>query len=112
MSERSTLSLHANRDPRSLGNASPAPRSTEGTSGARKEPKFTPKGHDRTLNDAQHAGTVVTLRLVSGDDYVGTVTRRDKFTITLCHVGGQDDGCLEVVYKHAICGVLLPKVSP
>lgn len=60
--------------------------------------KFVAKGHDAQLMDAQMSHAAVTLNTISGATFDGTISRRDKFTITLRDKEGQD----EIFYKHAI----------
>lgn len=87
---------HASRDvSRSSGQINPV------TGGKRP---FVPKGHDAQLHEAQNNRLQVTLTLLNGESYDGTIAKRDKFTITLAH---QEDGAREIFYKHAIQGVLI-----
>ena len=71
--------------------------------------KFTPKGHDAQLHEAQNNQIPVRVRLVAGGkDIFGIVTKRDKFTITVRHnQESVDAGCDEILYKHAIESVML-----
>jgi sRNA-binding regulator protein Hfq len=104
---RSTL--HVNRDPRKTTVDSLAARPGPATG---ERPRFTAKGHDRTLQDLQHSGMAVTFRFIDDAEYDEVVVvRRDKFTITVRHTEGADAGCEEVIYKHAVRGILLPKVQ-
>lgn len=69
--------------------------------------KFVAKGHDAQLQDAQFGKIPVRVTLISGSVIRGTVSKRDKFTITINHESGDFAGCDEIVYKHAIEGVML-----
>lgn len=69
--------------------------------------KFVAKGHDAQLQDAQFGKIPVRITLISGSTVKGLVTKRDKFTITVNHATGDFAGCEEILYKHAIEGVML-----
>jgi sRNA-binding regulator protein Hfq len=71
--------------------------------------KFVAKGHDSQLQDAQFGKNKVRLSLLGGGTVRGTISRRDKFTITLRHEQGDTEvsGLDEIFYKHAIEGVLV-----
>lgn len=62
---------------------------------------FVAKGHDKDLLDAQNNRHATTI-FVAGEDFVGTIVRRDKFTITLRHETVDGDVVDEIFYKHAI----------
>lgn len=85
---------------------SPRPDNQDGTAGPRK---FVAKGHDAQLQEAQYGTLLVTLTTMSGAVITGTVTKRDKFTITLRHSQGENAGQDEIFYKHAIEGVLIAR---
>jgi sRNA-binding regulator protein Hfq len=75
--------------------------------------KFVAKGHDSQLQDAQYGKNRVRITLMSGSTINGTISRRDKFTITLRHEHNERNvdsgvaGLDEIIYKHAIEGVLV-----
>ena len=74
--------------------------------------KYIAKGHDAQLQQAMYSKSPVTLHLLGmGSPYsiTGTIVRRDKFTITLAHLGGDFSGMEEIFYKHAIASVLIEK---
>lgn len=96
---------HHNRDPRTYGASDGRVVPIHGGTETRK--KFIAKGHDAQLQDAQYGKFEVRLALLSGDKCYGTVVKRDKFTITLRHNGGEFDGQEEIFYKHAIESVLV-----
>jgi sRNA-binding regulator protein Hfq len=74
-------------------------------SGAPKKPA-TPKGHDAVLKALQDDGREITIIMQSGDNIIGTVVARDKFTIsvreTLDEAMAGSPARTHVVYKHAI----------
>lgn len=64
------------------------------------------KGHDAKLKSFQDAKTVVEVALISGAAYVGLISDRDKYTISVLI------GELEVtLYKHAIESFMKAPVS-
>lgn len=75
--------------------------------------KFVAKGHDSQLQDAQYGKNRVRITLTSGSVINGTISRRDKFTITLRHENTEANASNgianldEIIYKHAIEGVLV-----
>lgn len=85
------------------GHTGARPRPDFAAASAHK-PKFVAKGHDAQLQDAQLGKLLTILTLVSGERYEGFILKRDKFTITLAHSGGD-----EIFYKHAIEGVLIKR---
>lgn len=71
--------------------------------------KFVAKGHDAQLQDAQFSKLKTRITLTSGEVAHGLIVKRDKFTITLRHESGNDSGCDEIFYKHAIEAVLISR---
>jgi sRNA-binding regulator protein Hfq len=73
------------------------------------KPRFVAKGHDAQLLDAQTNGNLTEITTQSGERFVGTITRRDKYTISLacpgCPAGDY------IIYKHAIETVLIHKTA-
>lgn len=66
--------------------------------------KFVAKGHDAQLQHAQFGKLQVEVVRISTDEpLIGTIARRDKYTITINHyrkdLGAWVDS---IVYKHAI----------
>lgn len=103
---------HLSRNPRLAAVALPEfdlrGPSRDGASQPHK--KFVAKGHDAQLQDAQINKLPTTITLISGAVWVGTVSKRDKFTITLHHAEGTPvAGMDEIFYKHAIEGVLIDR---
>jgi RNA chaperone Hfq len=74
--------------------------------------KFIAKGHDAQLQEAQIDRIPVELTTLSGVVVSGTVSRRDKYTISLRHGEGENVGRDEIFYKHAIESVLLVRATP
>lgn len=108
----STVS-HLPRDPRiPLGSGAnvmtlPHRSRSEGTARTEAPRKFVAKGHDAQLQEAQHSHLPTTLTMISGIVAEGTVSRRDKYTITLRYSNGTHAGQDEIFYKHAIESVLI-----
>lgn len=100
----SHLNRDVRRDPSSYVNT---PRFAPGSHTPAVGRKFVAKGHDSQLMDAQNDKHPVRLQLMSGAVFYGTVSKRDKFTITLRHAGGENAGRDEIFYKHAIESVLI-----
>lgn len=112
---------HANRDVRVdklLNSGNYTANEMGGFSARPQAKKFVAKGHDAQLEKAQYGRLPVTISLISGSVYVGTIVKRDKFTITLRHDAAStvspDDSRIaswagqdEIFYKHAIEGVLI-----
>lgn len=77
--------------------------------------RFIAKGHDSQLQDAQYSKADVRIVTVTDIEYVGTISRRDKYTITLNikRVGNStlDAGNDVIIYKHAIESVLVKKAA-
>lgn len=74
--------------------------------------KYIAKGHDAQLQQAMYSKSPVKLQLLGmGGPYsvTGIIARRDKFTITLAHLYGDNSGMEEIFYKHAIASVLIEK---
>ena len=71
--------------------------------------KFTAVGHDKQLEEAQFGKLPVHVRMISGEFVRGIIVRRDRYTITVRHVTGSNDGLDEIIYKHAIEGVLIER---
>ena len=72
--------------------------------------KFVAKGHDSQLQEAQHNKHPVEVLTLNGEDLIhGTISRRDKYTITLKLSKGNDAGKDLIIYKHAIESVLINK---
>ena len=101
---------HLNRDVRHIMNASSPSFSTRPTNQFPPK-KFTAKGHDAQLQDAQFGKIATTITLIGGTVCRGLITRRDKFTITLRHTEGTNVGMEEIFYKHAIEGVLIERAD-
>lgn len=84
--------------------------------GESKQPekkKFVAKGHDSQLQDAQYGKHPVEITTLAGEIIKGTVSRRDKFTITVLLASGGHTGKDLIIYKHAIESVLVDKrVAP
>ena len=97
---------HLNRDPRSYGTT---PGVTPRPPFNPDRPKFVAKGHDAQLQDAQINKLPTVITLTSGAVITGTIAKRDKYTITLCHTSGESAGYNEIFYKHAIEGVLIKR---
>jgi len=88
----------------------PRPEYRPPVEGAAPKKKFEAKGHDRQLQEAQFGKNRVRITTVAGERFYGTITRRDKFTVTLLHehkAGVEHSGLEEIFYKHAIEGVLV-----
>jgi len=70
--------------------------------------RFVAKGHDSQLQDAQHSKVPVEI-VTMGDQAAirGTISRRDKYTITLRLSFGTNAGMDLIIYKHAIESVLI-----
>lgn len=66
-------------------------------SGQQKRP-FIAKGHDAILKRLQDDKAQIEITAISGALYVGQVTNRDKYTITIEAQGGGR----YTVYKHSI----------
>lgn len=111
MNDQANVS-HAPRDVRKdpLTNVLPIFGNVEHTGFAPRK-KFIAKGHDAQLMDAQFGNLETVITTMSGSEFVGTIVKRDKFTITLRHcsetvaLAGQD----EIFYKHAIESVRIAR---
>lgn len=115
---------HLNRDPKTLfaargvphldsskfGQAEYTPRPPFQGNQAAQRP-FVAKGHDAQLMEAQHNSLPTTLTTMFGNTFVGTIVKRDKFTITLRHSEGESAGQDEIFYKHAIESVLIRRTA-
>jgi RNA chaperone Hfq len=66
--------------------------------------KFSPKGHDRILQRLQDEKHDIIVN-VAGQQRIGNITGKDKFTITL----SCSDGVTRLIYKHAIDEIELPE---
>lgn len=96
--ERRTTLRVSRRDQSTPHEDRPAPR------------KFTAKGHDSQLQDAQYGCHPVEVLTLHGEDSLkGVISRRDKYTITLKLSGGTDAGKELIIYKHAIESILISK---
>lgn len=111
--------LHANRDARTYGERTlfqggerSEPRTPPGTFNGGERKKFVAKGHDAQLQDAQYNKTPAVITTLDGAAIHGTISRRDKWTITVLLSKGTDAGQELIVYKHAIESVLLSKAQP
>lgn len=72
-----------------------------GTISDRPRPSSQPKtsGHDTVLRAIQNKGTMITVNLLNRDDsVVGSLTARDKYTLTV----RTGNGTRLVIFKHAI----------
>ncbi|QFZ84644.1 hypothetical protein GFK26_18630 [Variovorax paradoxus] len=81
--------LHANRDV-----SREFPRTQDSRD---SKPKFEAKGHDKQLQTAQYDRSLVEIETMSGQMHTGTLTRRDRYTVTL-----RDRGVERMYFKHAI----------
>jgi RNA chaperone Hfq len=79
--------------------------------GGEPRKKFVAKGHDSQLQDAQHNKHPVEIMTTSEVTLAGTISRRDKYTITLRLSRGTDAGKDLIVYKHAIESVLIDRAA-
>ena len=100
---------HLNRDPRSYAGTTPGVQQRPPFGADR--PKFIAKGHDAQLQDAQLNKHLTVVTLTSGAIITGTVSKRDKYTITVRHAAGDSEGYDEIFYKHAIEGVLIKRAA-
>lgn len=77
--------------------------------------RFSAKGHDGQLQEAQYAKLPVTVLTMRDVSYRGTIVRRDRYTITLkaSGIGTRTDcGNAEVIlYKHAIESILIDRTT-
>lgn len=77
--------------------------------------KFVAKGHDSQLQDAQYSKAEVRITTMDGIVYRGTISRRDKYTITVniesIGVDTSAAGFDVIIYKHAIESILIKKVA-
>jgi RNA chaperone Hfq len=81
--------------------------STAPQQGTPSKKPFVAKGHDAQLQDAQRGNFEVRVMLMSGGDLiVGTIVKRDKFTITLRQYDTTGD---LIIYKHAIETIAIVK---
>jgi sRNA-binding regulator protein Hfq len=72
--------------------------------------KFVAKGHDAQLMEAQMGHLPVVLTTLSGSILSGTITKRDKYTITLRHALADGGKVVdEIFYKHAIEGIQIER---
>lgn len=71
------------------------PQRTDSTAG---KTRHVPKGHDRILDTAQRSGNALTVILSSGEQIIGKLVGRDKFTVTV----QTDYGRRQTIFKHAI----------
>jgi sRNA-binding regulator protein Hfq len=71
--------------------------------------QFVAKGHDSQLQSAQYDKSIVDVTALSGDVYSGTISRRDRYTVTLAMSGGLHDGKEIILFKHAIESVMINK---
>lgn len=75
--------------------------------------KFVAKGHDSQLQDAQHNKFPVEVTMIGDGGVVkGTVSRRDKYTITVNLTSGTEAGKDLMIFKHAIESVMIDRVQP
>lgn len=99
------------RQPLSAPRSRPRTDSRHESSGADQRKKFVAKGHDGQLQDAQYAKHPVTIITMGDITYQGTISRRDKYTITLLvdRVGSSTEhaGKDVIIYKHAIESVMV-----
>lgn len=108
MSLSNTRPLHANRDPLTYHDNPYRTRQAANDSAPRK--KFVAKGHDSQLQDAQFGKFPVEITTINDAAiFRGTISRRDKWTITLAISSGPDAGCEVIIYKSAIETVLIRK---
>lgn len=99
-----------------VSDAQPRPRPRPDFQAAASEAqrkRFVAKGHDAQLQDAQMNGLPVRITCLSGNVLNGTITRRDKYTVTLQHgaENAADGGEQEIFYKHAIESILVKKAA-
>lgn len=99
-----------------VSDAQPRPRPRPDFQAAASEAprkRFVAKGHDAQLQDAQMNGLPVRITCLSGIVVNGTITRRDKYTVTLQHdaENAADGGEQEIFYKHAIESILVKKAA-
>lgn len=98
---RPQFQAHSPSGSSGYGNADSAPRK-----------KFVAKGHDSQLQEAQHNKFPVEVNMLDGGVVRGTVSRRDKYTITVnMTAGGPNQGKDLMIFKHAIESVLIDRVQ-
>lgn len=85
----------------------PAHTAAPGTRSASFKKPFVPKGHDAQLQDAQFNHREVSIRLMSGDEIIGVITKRDKWTVTVLEHEAKHS---IIIYKHAIETVVIKDV--
>lgn len=73
--------------------------------------KFVAKGHDSQLQQAQFSKALVEITTMGEVLIKGTISRRDKFTVTLRLNKGVDAGKELIIYKHAIESILIHPVE-
>ena len=69
--------------------------------------KFVAKGHDSQLQDAQMNNLHVEIATINEGLYRGTISRRDKYTVTLKLEKGAFAGQDLILYKHAIESIMI-----
>lgn len=60
------------------------------------------RGHDALLQKAMDEKKVVKIVTVDGEFYLGLITERDKFSITLDSSDAATAGEVRTIFKHAI----------
>jgi sRNA-binding regulator protein Hfq len=73
--------------------------------------KFVAVGHDKQLEEAQFNKFPVSLGMVSSGIIRGIIVRRDRYTITIRHSSGANEGFDEIVFKSAIEGIIIERTS-
>lgn len=68
--------------------------------------RFTAKGHDSSLQEAQINRQETTVVLMSGESVTGRIARRDRYTITIARGNGHPD---MIIFKHAIESVSIDR---
>lgn len=109
--------LHLNRDAvtyaegpyRPQSQPRPRPNFSHSQEGGHK--RFVAKGHDAQLQDAQHGKAPVVITTINDAIIRGTISRRDKWTITVLLDAPSSPGQELMVYKHAIESVLIAKTQ-
>ena len=87
----------------------PRSSSAHDNASAQQRNKFVAKGHDAQLQEAQYDKIVTVLTAMSGAVFTGTITKRDKYTVTLRHADGDAAGQEEIFYKHALEGIRITR---
>ena len=117
MIEQSTISHLSTYQRENLTGARPRPRPEFKSSSSYQSPdaprkKFVAKGHDNQLQDAQHNKFPVEVTMIGDGGVVrGTVSRRDKYTITVNLTAGTNVGKDLMIFKHAIESVMIDRTQ-